>query len=142
MYFDYFDICTHQITIICSRIFSGLLCNFLFTFSNMTRPMPIWYVRNEGRFVNPSSDEAFDVCITRVQKRSVSINNILCFYSNFILLPFFRINVFIYFCFYVHQIFNLLFSCCFYQPFLFTNAHSLALVLTLDGWLTIDSVFG
>jgi len=35
----------------------------------MTRPMPLWYVRSEGRFVDPSSDELFDVSVTRVQKR-------------------------------------------------------------------------
>lgn len=37
--------------------------------SNMTRPMPVWYVRSEGRFVDAISSEAFDVAVTRVQKR-------------------------------------------------------------------------
>ena len=38
---------------------------------NMTRPMPLWYVRSEGRFIDPATQEDGDLNITRVQKRSV-----------------------------------------------------------------------
>lgn len=46
------------------------LCHFFRTSDrNMTKPMPLWYVRGEGRYVNPASDQSFDVSVTRVQKR-------------------------------------------------------------------------
>lgn len=50
---------------------AAVLLRLLDNFSNMTRPMPLWYVRGEGQYVNPASDETFDVSVTRVQKRWV-----------------------------------------------------------------------